>query len=107
MPSADLIRDLDHLLILIMLQLIQHRSINQRMLFHSLKFFFRHHPGNGSARAHMASHPLLYNVLSLDKFCHLQSPAFLFLLSWSLHASLHSYHRVFPVFNNDSSSAPR
>ena len=40
MPSADLIRDLDHLLILIMLQLIQHRSINQRMLFHSLKFFF-------------------------------------------------------------------
>ena len=32
----------------------------------------------------MASHPLLYNVRSLDKFCHLQSPAFLFLLSWSL-----------------------
>ena len=31
---------LDHLLILIMLQLIQHRSTNQRMLFHSLKFFF-------------------------------------------------------------------
>ena len=40
MPSADLVRDLDHLLILIMLQLIQHRSTNQRMLFHSLKFFF-------------------------------------------------------------------
>ena len=55
----------------------------------------------------MASHPLLYNVRSLDKSCHLQSPAFLFLLSWSLHASLHSYHRVFPVFINDSSSAPR
>ena len=65
------------------------------------------YPGNGSARAHMASHPLLYNVRSLDKFCHLQSPAFFFLLSWSLHASLHSYHMVFPVFNNDSSSAPR
>ena len=40
MPSADLVCDLDHLLILIMLQLIQHRSTNQRMLFHSLKFFF-------------------------------------------------------------------